>query len=67
MQLSENLSVPKRTIYVSGPSFLFLQPALGKGVVGGEGGRQDRRDHEGEDVQAIQQNLPCCTLNRMPV
>ena len=35
----------------------LLQPLLGEGVVSGEGGGEDGRDHEGQDVQAVQQTL----------
>ncbi len=40
----------------------YLQSSLCKGVVGGEGGWEDRRDHEGQDVQAVQQDLRHRTL-----
>ena len=34
-----------------------LEAALREGVVGGDGGGEDGRDHEGQDVQAVQQDL----------
>jgi hypothetical protein len=40
----------------------YLQSSLCKGVVGGEGGWEDRRDHEGQDVQTVQQDLRHRTL-----
>ncbi len=39
---------------------LLLQPLLRVRVVGGDGGRQDGRHDERQDVQAVQQDL----LNR---
>ena len=43
-------------------SLLHLEPLLGEGVVGGEGGGEDGRHHEGQDVQAVQQDLRDGTL-----
>ena len=35
----------------------LLESLLRVSVVGGQGGRQDRRHNEGQDVEAVQQNL----------
>ena len=35
----------------------LLQPLLGVGVVGRDGGRQNRRHHERQNVQTVQQDL----------
>ena len=36
---------------------LLLKPLLRVRVVGRDGGRQDRRHHERQDVQAVQEDL----------